>query len=106
MVESFGCRPIRRRIGPAISVNPSAKLTVAIRSTFATSVAGVSLAPVLANSITGTSEPFLVTSELLKSLGREELRGVSGRMTKRFQQARRHQNGNLVRFKAEKPSCL
>jgi hypothetical protein len=73
---------------------------------FATSVAGVPFAPILANSVAGTSEPFLVTSKFLKNLGREELRGVSGGMTKRFQQARRDKDGNLVRFKAEKPSRL
>ncbi len=90
----------------AISVSPSVKAIVSSGSTLATSVAGVSFAPVLANSITGTSEPFLVGSKLLESLGCEKLRGVSGGMSERFQQARRDKDGNLVRFEAEKPSRL
>ena len=57
-------------------------------------------------AITGESEPFLVTAKVLKSLGREELDGVSGGMAERFQHARRDKNGNLVRFKTEKPSRL
>jgi hypothetical protein len=85
MVVSSGYRRIRRRIGPAVSVSPSVEPIVSIRSTLATSVAGVSFAPVLANSITGASEPFLVTPKLFKSLGCEELRGVSGGMAERFQ---------------------
>src|SRR5439155_25584647 len=39
------------------------------RSTLAIPIAGVSFAPVLAITIAGASEPFLVTPNLLKSLG-------------------------------------
>ena len=106
LIVLSGCRRTRRRIGPAISVSPSVEPIFSIRSTLATSVAGISFAPVLANSITSASEPFLVRPKLLKSLGREELRGVSGGMAERFQQARCNKNRNLVRFKTEKPSCL
>ena len=89
-----------------MSVSPSVEPIVSIRSAPTTSVVGVSFAPVLANSIAGASEPFLVTPKLLKSLCREELRGVSSGMTERFQQARRDEDGNLVRFEAEEPSRL
>lgn len=85
MDASSRYRRIHRRIGPAISASPPVEPTVSVRPTFATPVAGISFAPVFANRIAGAGEPFLVLPQLLKSLGREELDGIAGRMTERFQ---------------------
>jgi hypothetical protein len=57
----------------------------------------------LANRVAGAGEPFLVLPQLLKSLGREELRGIAGRMTERFQQTCRNQNRNVMRLETKKP---
>src|SRR4051812_30088112 len=97
---------IRRRIGPAIPVSPSVEPSVSVRTTFTTPLAGVSFAPVFANRIAGAAEPFLVLSQLLKSLDREKLRGIAGRMTKRFQQTCRNQNRNVMRLEPKKPCGL
>jgi len=85
IVALSGCGRIRRTVGSAVSVRLSVEPIVSSRSTLAISIAGISFAPVLAISITGASEPFLVTPKLLKSLGHEELRGISGGMAERFQ---------------------
>ncbi len=70
------------------------------------SLAGVSLSPVGGNGVTGAGEPFLVAAQLFQRFGGEELRAVAGGMPERFQQARRDEHGNLMRFKAEKPGRL
>jgi hypothetical protein len=106
MDGSSSCRRVHRSTGPAGSVRASVEPIVSIRSTLATSVAGVSFPPVLADRITGAGEPFLVAAELFKGLGGEELRAVSGWMTERLQEIGCDKNWNLVRFEAKKPCGL
>jgi hypothetical protein len=106
MDASSRCRRSRWRTGLAISVSPSVEPVVSVRSTLATTVAGVSFAPIRADSITGAGEPFLVAPQLFKRLGSEELRGVSCWMTEWLQQVGCDQNWNLVQLEAEKPSRL
>jgi len=69
-------------------------------------LAGVAFPPVTGDGIAGAGEPFLVAAELFQRFRGKELRAVAGGMAERFQQARRYEPGNLVRFKAEKPRRL
>ena len=69
-------------------------------------LAGVAFPPVAGDSIAGAGEPFLVASELFQRFRGEELRAIAGGMTERFQQARRDEHGNFLRFKSEKPRRL
>ena len=68
--------------------------------------AGISFPPVVRNGIAGAGKPLFVAAELFKCFRGKELRAVAGGMAQGFQQARRNEHGNLMRFKAENPSRL
>ena len=66
-------------------------------------LAGVLVMPELANDLTGAGEPFLVAPELLQGFGRVMFDAVARGVAKRFEQPRASENGNVMRFEAEKP---
>src|SRR5208283_5746413 len=68
--------------------------------------AGIPVMPVLTNDITGAGEPFLVAPELLQGFCRVMLDAIAGGVAERFQQSRSGQNGNVMRFEAQKPRGL
>jgi hypothetical protein len=81
-------------------------MSAAFRTVPARLFAGISIPPIVANRVAGARQPFLVASQLFQYFCGEELRAVAWWMSKRLQQARRDQHGNLMRLKAEKPGGL